>query len=384
MSSRPPAVGRTWVPGKVCAVGDNGRVKVTRAEVLRYRVHAQELDREGECDDAQILDLGAQDTGPGGARWALEIRGYRPDDADLFWAWTFRGAPHAYRRAEVAGVAAATAPWNDADAAKRIFDAARPLREAGIPVTEALAVVAAEMRDLARRPIVKGDLSRGLSERLDEPYLRYCRPCDAVHTYEQPFRLAALQAGLELEPGTSPPVLRRIPGWSGPATTVPPHLDPVRAVLRLLGPADPRLVAGYLDSPVREVAARWPEDVVEVEIDGRRLHALAGDVAALADPPAGDVLRLLGPFDLFLQGRDRELVVPDGAARKDLWRTLGRPGGVLADHEVVGSWRPRSSGTKLRIAVTMWGGDRVPRDLGKQAERLAAFRGQAFDGFDAA
>ena len=42
-------------------------------------------------------------------------------------AWTLRGAPHAYRRSEAAGVAAAVAPWNEADAAKRIFDASRPL-----------------------------------------------------------------------------------------------------------------------------------------------------------------------------------------------------------------------------------------------------------------
>ena len=42
-------------------------------------------------------------------------------------------------------------------------------------------------------------------------------------------------------------------------------------------------------------------------------------------------MRLLGPFDPFLQARDREVVVPDPAHRKDLWRTLGRPGGVLVD-----------------------------------------------------
>jgi hypothetical protein len=93
-------------------------------------------------------------------------------------------------------------------------------------------------------------------------------------------------------------------------------------------------------------------------------------------------VRLLGPFDLFLQGRDRELVVPTAAARKDLWRTLGRPGGVLVGHQVVGSWRPRSRGRKLRLAVTAWEGGTVPDGVAEQAERLAAFRGQAFDGFE--
>ena len=195
--------------------------------------------------------------------------------------WSLRGAPHAYRRSEAAQVAAAVAPWSEADAAKRIFDASRPLRAAGIPVLEALDVIASQMRDIVTTPTAKGDLSRELTARLDAPYLRFCRVCDATHTYEQPFRLALLRAGLELEPGTSPPVLRRIPGWRGPAARVPEHLDPVRAVLHLLGPATPRHVAAYVDAPVREVGARWPEDVTTVEVDGEERSMLTGDVDAL-------------------------------------------------------------------------------------------------------
>lgn len=345
-------------------------------------MHAQQLTRPGEAGDAAVLDLGVQDTGPDGARWALEIRGARIDPVDLVLAWTLRGAPHAYRRAEAAGVAAATAPLDEADAAKRVFDASRPLKKAGIPVLDALAHVADEMADIVgRRAVVKGEMSAALTERLDEPYLRWCRPCEATHTYEQPFRIAALQAGLELEPGTSPPVLHRIPGWRGPAKHVPEHLDPIRGVLRLLGPATPQQVAGYLDAPVKVVKARWPEDAVPVEVAGETRGVLVDDVDALADPPVVTGTRLLGPFDLFLQGRDRELLVPDEAARKDLWRTLGRPGGILVDGEVVGSWRPRSKGKRLQVAVTTWDGGAVPPGLEEQAERLAAFRGQAFDGW---
>jgi hypothetical protein len=357
--------------------------RITRDEVLRFRVRAQQLDREGEHPDARVLDVGVQETGPDGAAWALALRGARVDWDDLVLAWTLRGAPHAYRRREVAAVAAAVAPWSQADAAKRVFDAAKPLREAGIPVIDALDVIAAQMRDVVRRPTVKGELSRQLAERLPAPYLRWCVPCQATHSYEQTFRFSALRAGLELEPGTSPPVLHRIAGWRGPAAHVPPHLDPVRAVLRLLGPATPALVAGYVDSPVREVAARWPEDVEPVEVDGERRDVLAEDLDALRGGGPVDVVRLLGPYDLFLQGRDRELVVPDPAARKDLWRVLGRPGGVLVGHEVVGSWRPRASGRTLRITVTTWAGGEAPAGVAEQAERLAAFRGQAFEGFSA-
>ncbi len=349
--------------------------------MLRHRVHAQQLDRTGSHGDAAILDLGVQDTGPDGAGWALAIRGASIAADDLVLAWTLRGAPHAYRRAEVAAVAAATAPLSEADAAKRVFDASKPLRAADIPVLEALDRIASEMSDIVREPTVKGDLSRALAERLPEPFLRWCRVCEATHAYEQPFRLSALRAGLELDDGTSPPVLRAIPGWTGRAASVPRDLDPIRAVLRFLGPADPRLVAGYLDSPVREVRAHWPTDVETVEVDGAALSMLADDVPALLDPPAPSDVRLLGPFDLFLQGRDRELVVPDPAARDDLWRVLGRPGGVLDGHEIVGSWRPRSKGRFLRLTATIWSGGPLPDGLEEQAERLAAHRGQEFGGF---
>ena len=354
---------------------------VSRSDVLRFRVRAQELHRDDGRSDADVLDLGVQDTGPDGAAWALAIRGAAVPVEDLSLAWTLRGAPHFYRRSDVAAVATATAPWSDADAAKRIFDAARPLKAAGIPVLEALDVVAAQMRDIATTPVVKGEMSTRLTDRLDAPYLRECRPCDAVHAYEQPFRLAALRAGLELEPDTSPPVLRRIPRWRGPAANVPPQLDPVRGVLRFLGPATPKLVAGYIDAPVAAVAARWPEDVETVEVEGRRLDVLADDAPALSGAEGTGVVRLLGPFDLFLQGRDRDLVVPDPAARKDLWRSLGRPGGVLAGDEIVGSWRPRASGRKLRLAVSIWDGGERPAGLDTEAERLAAFRDVSFAGY---
>ncbi len=353
---------------------------VSRDDVLRYRVHAQALDAKRARGDSPILDLGVQDTGPDGSAWALELRRCSLPAEELFLAWTLRGAPHAYRRSEAAAVAAATWPWSDADAGKRIFDAATPLRKADIGILDALDSVATEMRDIVQSPTVKGDVSSGLTKRLDAPYLRWCNPCQATHTYEQPFRIAGLHAGLELEPGTSPPVLHRIKGWRGPAKKVPDHLDPVRATLHLLGPATPKLVAGYLDTTVSEVTARWPEDVVPVTVEGQKLQLLAADETALRKAPKASGVLLLGPFDLFLQGRDRELVVPDAAARKDLWRTLGRPGAILDGHELVGSWRPRASGPRLEIAVEMWSGGEPTKGLDEQAERLADFRGRTYAG----
>jgi len=359
---------------------------ISREQLLRYRVQAQQLNGgRRHLDDLAVLDLGVQDTGPGGAGWAMAVRGLPTSDLaevpeQLVLAWTLRGAPHFYRRREVAGVAAATAPWSKEDAAKRIFDAAKPLRAAGIDPLEALDVVAGQMREIVTEPTVKGEMSGALAGRLTEPYLRHCRPCDAIHASEQLFRLAALRAGLELLPGTSPPVLRRIPGWKGAAKQVPDTLDVVRACLRLLGPTTPQLVAGYVDAPVKEVKRRWPADVVEVDVAGEARWVLADDLASLrtasVDPRA---VRLLAPYDLFLQARDRELLVPDAARRKQLWVVLGRPGAVLVGAEIAGSWRPRAAGKKLKLHVERWG--RVPEEaLVEQAEHLAAHRGATFAG----
>jgi Winged helix DNA-binding domain len=354
---------------------------ISREQALAFRVHAQQLDRDGgTLDDTAVLDLGVQDTGPDGARWALALRGLAdvPDD-DVALAWTLRGAPHLYRRADLAAVASATWPFSDADAAKRIFDAAKPLKAAGIGTLEALDTVATAMRDIVREPTVKGEMSRRLTERMPEPYLRYCRPCEATHVHEQPFRLAALHAGLELEPGTSPPVLRPVPGLA-PAVDVPERLDVVRGCLRLLGPTSPKHVAGYLDAPVREVQGRWPADAVEVAVDGEKRWVLEDDVDAF-DRPAPDGLRLLASFDLFLQARDRDLLVPDTAAAKDLWRILGRPGAVLAGAEIVGTWRARKSGASTSVTVQLR--TSLPRALvAEQAERLAAFRNTRLTNLD--
>ncbi|MGY1803091.1 winged helix DNA-binding domain-containing protein [Blastococcus sp. SYSU D00922] len=356
---------------------------VTRRQVLGLRVRAQQLGRSsGSPADTAVLDIGVQDTGPDGARWALAVRGVEaPAEAELATVWTIRGAPHVYRRADLPGVAAATAPFSDADAGKRIFDASRPLKAAGIPNLTALDTVAGAMRSIVTAPMVKGEMSTRLTAVLDEPYLRFCVPCDATHTYEQPFRLSALRAGLELEPGTSPPVLRPIPGFA-PATEVPEHLDVVRAYLRLLGPATPKLVAEYLDATVKDVQARWPGDAVEVDVDGERRWLLEQDVDLLGDPPRGTLL--LAPFDLHLQARDRALLVPDTARAKDLWRTLGRPGGVLVDGEIAGTWRARKSGSSVGVEVGLWAGAgaAVRRGIAEQAERLAAFRGLSLKDVD--
>ncbi len=379
---------------------------ISRAQLLGFRVRAQQLDREPRdvalddsgLDDVAVLDIGVQDTGPDGGRWALAIRGVdvsRPRD-ELSTVWTVRAAPHLYRRTDLPSVAAAVEPFSEADAGKRIYDAAKPLRAAGIPILAALDEVAAAMRSVVTGPMVKGEVSARVADLLGPPYLRFCRPCDATHLYEMPFRLAVLRAGLELRAGTSPPVLEPLPGFRAAATAHRRH-QVVRAYLRLLGPATPRNVAGYLDAPVREVKDHWPSDAVEVSV----APAVGGPAGAAADgaadtrwvladdlkrfdDPAPTSTRLLGPFDLFLQARDRSTLVTDPARAKALWPVLGRPGAVLHGAEIVGGWRPRRSATKLTVQVELWeSSSPALRDaVTEQARRLAGHRGIQLSGVD--
>ncbi|MGH9138480.1 MAG: DNA glycosylase AlkZ-like family protein, partial [Acidimicrobiales bacterium] len=338
-------------------------------------------------------DVGVQDTGTDGAPWALAIRGAPPDDTgELALAWTLRGAPHAYRRSDLAAVAVSTAPYSEADALKRIFDAAKPLKAAGIPAIEALTAVAKREREIVTEPTVKGELSGRLTSLLDEPYVRFCRPCNTTHCHEQTFRLAALQAGLEIEGGTSPPVLRRTTGLRPPllrrlAGEAEERFDVIRNYLRFYGPARVRDVAAYIDAPLGDVRAHWPADAVEVDVADvaakarpEPRFALADDVEEFAsgvDTAATDVVRLVGPHDPYVQLRDRETLVADEQRRKDLWRALGRPGAVIAGGDVLGTWRPRTSGRRLTISVEPWAqlGRKRWRRIEEQAERLASHRG---------
>jgi hypothetical protein len=376
-----------------------------RAEAMAYRIRAQQLDRpaaDRKVTDAAILDFGVQDTGRHGASWALANRGLPlpsvealEASSDVALAWTLRGAPHFYRRDDMADVLVAVSPHSNRDAAKRIFDAAKPLKAAGIGILSGLTEVATQLRAVVTKPMVKGEVSTELTKRLSQPFVRWCVPCQAVHSWEQPFRLGALYAGLELEPGTSPPVMRRIPNWPerkpGPALdpgAAPARLQPIRAYLRFLGPATPNDVAAFLDSPVAEVKAHWPKDAVEVSVDGRAGWLLGDDDAGKeADAGSDDVdklVRLLGGFDMFLQGRPRELIVPDKSRHKQLWPILGRPGAVLSRTEIVGTWRPRAAGSAFTLRLSLWNkiSKAVRARIEAEAERLASHRGLSLSGIE--
>jgi hypothetical protein len=372
-------------------------MELDRRQVLEHRIAAQQLDRPSDArralTDAEIFDLGVQDTGRDGASWALVNRGVplshptdleRADDVGL--VWTLRASPHYYRREDLPDVLVATSPWSEADAVKRMVGAGKPLKAAGVSTLDGLAEVAEAMRAVVDRPRSKGEVSSQLTANLPDHHLRECVPCQAVHPWEVPFRSSALYAGLELEPGTSPPVLRRIPGWPrrtpGPAPdpgAAPERLQPIRRYLELQGPATANDVAGFLDAPVTVIKKQWPSDAISIKVAGQE-RWLIGEPKA----PVASVVRLLGPYDLLLQARDRDLLVPDKARHKQLWPVIGRPGAVLVGTDLVGTWRPRASAGAFTLLVEPW--TKITKStqdkIAEQAELLASHRGATLTKID--
>jgi len=93
--------------------------------------------------------------------------------------------------------------------------------------------------------------------------------------------------------------------------------------------------------------------------DEPTLRAAPGRAAPARLLPSGDTYFLL-------QGRDRELLVPDASRRGALWTPRVWPGGVLVDGEIVGTWR-RTLGT---VTIQTW--RRLPRAARDAVEAEAA------------
>jgi hypothetical protein len=363
-------------------------LEVTREQVLGYRVIAQGLERGAtKVAELAVLDIGVQDSVSDGARLAFDARlaatapigGVGPG-SPLALVWSLRGAPHVHRRRDLDSLAAALWPLSPADAGARMNQTGPHLRAAGIDAMAAFTASAKTLHALITGPTTKGAASTALTRKVPGALKRYCRVCKVTHVGDMVLRAAALPAGIELEPDSSPPVLvpRAKARWpvAGDLKAVQKL---IKAYLTVLGPAGPTEVAGYLEARRADIAALWPSGLTEVSVDGRAAWIPASALSALRAAHPAPIVRLLSPFDPYLQARDRDLIVPDRAAQKVLWPILGRPGVVLVDGEVAGVWRPRASAKKLVLTVEAFAPlpPGVWSRIEAEAARVASVRGAA-------
>ena len=152
----------------------------------------------------------------------------------------------------------------------------------------------------------------------------------------------------------------------------------LRRYLRSYGPSTRAGFAAWLGVQTGDVDPWWSlldAELVNVDFGGSAWMLAADfDLLRSATMPRG--VRMLPPRDPYLQVRDRATIV-DKAYHREVWKTVGDPGAILVDGEIMGTWRPRKSGRKLHIefkGFAPFGCDRQEL-LAAEAASIAPLRG---------
>ncbi|MCO8273625.1 winged helix DNA-binding domain-containing protein [Actinoplanes sp. TRM 88003] len=334
-------------------------VTVDRAQAMAYRVAALGLAERSSARpaDLPILDLGVQEYTPGSAQVALAARtSADPADDRLITVWAARGAPHQHRRADLPALVEQLWPISDADASARIKSGQIP--EGMRLGLEAFRVTAEAFRQVVKEPMPRGEVSTQVSKLVPRALTYECRSCEARHIAGNVWQHSGLPGGIEIQSRGRDAML-------GPIPDAPPRpsenngiAELILTYLRFLGPATPIEVGKYLGSATAEMKSVWPTDrLTEVKVEGRKTWLPTDALPTLkaATAPSSTV-RFVPPMDPLLQARDRDILVPDRARQKEVWRILGNPGALLLDGEIAGVWRAKLAGRKrLDLTVTAFG-----------------------------
>ncbi len=338
-----------------------------REQVLAHRVAAHNLhERLAAGSEAEAAGvIGLQDFPPGMAAPALAARVADADLYRLVIVYTFRGAAVAVPRADVAVFTAGLAPPDEAAARTLVGTAVDTLDPAGVTALDALDRVSDAVADaLTDGPLERDDFHQALRERLPDELLWWCRGCQSHHVHPSLWRATGIRGVLAVAERRGRVTVFGAPPKARGAKKAPGEL--VRRFLHAYGPAthaDLAAWAGIAPSHARGLLDSISADIEEVDFDGRTALILAADAPAFASPPAAAGVRLLPPFDPYLDQRDRATLWPDPAIRKRARSGIGAPGALLVDGQVAGLWRPEKKGKRLVVAV---------EPLSKAARKAAA------------
>jgi hypothetical protein len=178
--------------------------------------------------------------------------------------------------------------------------------------------------------------------------------------------------GLRINPNAlryAAPTGRVLIHWDGARqpliwTVRAPGMDPrharlelARRYLHLFGPGTPEAFAVW--AGIASPTGRAAFQALEAELTAVRTPVgdawilSADELAFQADsPPPADTIRLLPSGDTWflLQGRDRDLLVPEVAHQGELWTSRVWPGAVLVAREIVGTWRRGHA----KLSISPW------------------------------
>jgi hypothetical protein len=156
-------------------------------------------------------------------------------------------------------------------------------------------------------------------------------------------------------------------------TVPPPEVDPrdarlelARRYLHVFGPTTAEAFAQWAGIPAQRGVAAFDglrRSLIPVRTPVGDSWILTRDEPAFrAAPGPAASARLLPSGDAYflLQGRDRELLIPDASRRSVLWTSRVWPGGVLVDGEIIGTWRRALS----TVTIQTWRGlSRAARNI---------------------
>jgi hypothetical protein len=376
---------------------------ISDEQYRQFRVRTHHLDQRLPAQ--QLLTaagtIGFQNSPPGAWEQAVfnriaditaaELRAMLEKQKSLLQAWSFRGAPAVFPTQDAAVFLNALVaeknegPW--------IYTAGLvpSLPQLGIDYPTLLTVVGQATKAVLADKIItgKGQLDAAIAEAVAADL-----PAAKQATWQQPSPYGAKQTlgeaavSFMLRPASFQGlvVFGKRSGQS-PSFTSPQHW----------GVDWPQESGALRELAWRYVHAHGPTNRQEFTkwlgcstAQGQRLWALiAGEVTAVdagsvltADVsefqknagPTG-TLRLLGPHDPYLDANGRDLLLPDKKLHRKVWRTVGNPGAVLLDGQIVGVWRQRKQGKQLSMTVDSFRPltGELKQKITEQAEMYAVF-----------
>ena len=162
----------------------------------------------------------------------------------------------------------------------------------------------------------------------------------------------------------------------------------VRKFLRCYGPSTRSSFESWLGCSPAQGRRLWnglASEMTEVTVNGKKSWLLTEDLPSLLEirqsfadgsAPAPERLLLLGPHDPWLDLRDREIILPEKALHRLVWKTVAKPGAAAKGGRIVGVWNSRTRKDGLEISLNLW--NDLPREqlqtLKEQAKEYASFR----------
>jgi len=281
------------------------------------------------------------------------------DDKMLVEVLGMRISPHLVPASDMAVFTRGALPATEESLLAVLSSLAPALKEAGMPATEALRLAADAAWDaLDSQMLERGALSAAMTRKLPEVLCPWCKACAARHVQEGLFRLVGVRGVfvIAIRPDRGR-VYARADQWRGVEASgddAAARAELLRRYLRCFGPSTAAHFAAWAGITTGDAQHSWDQlegGLVPVETAGRRAWLHPDDRSRLETPAIPSGVRLLPPYDSYLDQRDRETLLPDKATHPRVWRILGNPGVVLAEGQVAALWRPQKKGKRLILSI---------------------------------